>query len=111
VILTPLLTGVDVAATLIGVGAGFGVFLAFYLFGRLIYRGGEPVGKGDIEIAALAGAMVGHPRVLSALFLGGIANAVFILILVVAGRRGRRDFVPYGPGMCLGIYWAFFLPV
>jgi leader peptidase (prepilin peptidase)/N-methyltransferase len=109
-ILTPLLTGLDVGATLVGIGAGFGIFLVFYLAGRLLYHGIEPIGKGDIEIAALAGAMVGFPRVLTALFLGGVASAGVIAILLLARRRGRRDFVPYGPGMCLGTVWAFFVP-
>jgi leader peptidase (prepilin peptidase)/N-methyltransferase len=109
-VLTPLLTSVDVGSTLIGTAVGFASFLAFYLGGRLLYRGVEPIGKGDIEIAALTGAMVGFPRVLSALFVGGVANAAVIAILLIARRRGRQDFVPYGPGMCLGTVWAFFVP-
>jgi leader peptidase (prepilin peptidase)/N-methyltransferase len=109
-ILSPLLTGLSVLTVLGGIGAGFGIFAGFYLVGRLLYRGTEPIGIGDIEIAALAGAMVGFPRVLSALFLGGIANAIIVLIFVVVHRRGRHDFVPYGPGMCIGTYAAFFMP-
>ncbi len=108
-ILTPLLTGLDVTATLLGIATGSAVFLLFYLAGRLLYRGAEPIGKGDIEIAALIGAMVGFPRVLSALFLGGVASAAVVLVLLLARRRGRRDFVPYGPGMCLGTFAAFFM--
>jgi leader peptidase (prepilin peptidase) / N-methyltransferase len=108
-ILTPLLTGLDLMTTLIGIGVGTGIFVVFYLVGLLVYRGTEPIGKGDIEIAALAGAMVGYPRVLSALFLGGVVSAVVVLLLLAARRRGRRDFVPYGPGMCLGTFAAFFM--
>lgn len=109
-ILTPILLGLDVTAGLIGGAVGYAVFLALYLGGRLLYRGAEPIGKGDLEIAALAGAMVGYPRVLSALFLGGIANALVIAVLLAAGRRSRHDYVPYGPGLCLGTLSAFFLP-
>ncbi len=108
-VLTPLLNGVDLMATLMGIGVGAGIFTAFYLAGLLLYRGTEPIGKGDIEIAALAGAMLGFPRVLSALFLGGFVSAAVVLVLLLARRRGRRDFIPYGPGMCLGTFAAFFM--
>jgi len=108
-LLTPLVTGVGVAETLIGFGVGLGVFAAFYLIGRILYRGGEPLGKGDIELGALMGAMVGFPRIVNALFLGSIVNAVFIAVLLLLRMRGRRDFIPYGPGLCLGVFVAFFL--
>jgi leader peptidase (prepilin peptidase) / N-methyltransferase len=109
-VITPLATSVTVVDTLIGFGLGVGVFGAFYLLGRLMYRGGEPLGKGDIELGALMGAMVGFPRIVTALFLGSIVNAVFIAILLLLRRRGRRDFIPYGPGLCVGVFVTFFFP-
>ena len=108
-LLTPLLTGTSLSATLLGFGVGAAVFGAFYFIGRVVYRGAEPLGKGDIELGALMGAMLGFPRVVSALVLGSIANAFVIAALLLLRRRGRRDFVPYGPGLCLGAYAAFFL--
>jgi leader peptidase (prepilin peptidase)/N-methyltransferase len=110
VILTPLLTGLDVSATLIGVVVGFAIFLAFYLLGRVFYRGGDPMGRGDIEIAALIGAMVGFPRVFSAILLGAVASAVVAAVVLMMRRRGRYDYVPYGPGLCFGALCAFFMP-
>ena len=109
VVFTPLLTGVTFGATITGLLIGGGVFLGFYLVGRLLYRGAEPIGKGDIELGALIGTKVGYPRVVSALFLGSIANALVIVALLLLRRRGRRDVVPYGPGLCLGAFAAFFL--
>jgi leader peptidase (prepilin peptidase) / N-methyltransferase len=108
-LLTPLLTGISLLATFVGFAAGLGIFAVFYFIGRLVYRGVEPVGKGDIELGALMGAMVGFPRVVSALFLGSVVNAVFITAFLILRRRGRRDFVPYGPGLCLGVFATFFL--
>jgi leader peptidase (prepilin peptidase)/N-methyltransferase len=92
-----------------GLATGAGAFLLFYMGGRLLYRDSEPVGKGDIELAGLVGAMVGFPRVIGALFLGAAANALFIIGLLIVRRRGLRDFVPYGPGLCLGAFAGFFL--
>ena len=108
-LLTPALTDTSLLATIVGLIAGLATFAAFYVGGRLLYRGKEPLGKGDIELGALMGAMVGFPRVVNALFLGSVVNALFIAVLLLAHRRGRRDFVPYGPGLCLGAFATFFL--
>jgi leader peptidase (prepilin peptidase) / N-methyltransferase len=108
-VLTPTLTGVDFILTLAGIGAALGMFTVIYLLGRLAYRQTEPVGKGDLELAAVIGAMVGFPRVLSALFLGMLVNGLVFAFLLLARRRGRMDFAPYGPGLCLGAFIAFFM--
>ncbi len=108
-ILSPTLGGLDLPSTLLGFGVAFGLFLIFYLLGRLMYRDSEPVGKGDLELAAMIGAMVGFPRVLNALFLGGLVNGLVIGALLLTRRRRRTDFIPYGPGLCLGAYATFFM--
>jgi leader peptidase (prepilin peptidase) / N-methyltransferase len=83
-------------------GLAFG---GLYLLGRIIYRGGEPLGTGDITIAALLGAMAGFPGVLTALlvgiFVGGIGA---VLILTLGGSR--KVFMPYGPALCVGGLWV-----
>lgn len=107
--LTPLLAGETFLATVLGLGFGTAFFAAVYALGRLAYRS-EAVGKGDIELAALVGAMVAFPGVLGALFLGSLANGAAVAALLLLRRRGRRDFVPYGPGLCAGAYLAFLLP-
>jgi len=108
-VLSPTLPGVGLASPLIGLAVGGGVFLVLYLLGRLIYRGAEPMGTGDVTIAALVGAMVGFPRVVAALFLGSLASALIGVAVVILQRRGRRTFIPYGPGLCAGAVAAFFI--
>jgi leader peptidase (prepilin peptidase)/N-methyltransferase len=109
VALSPILSDVGLASALVGLAVGGGVFLFFYVAGRLLYRGGEPLATGDITIAALVGTMVGFPRVVNALFLGMLASAVLGLLVILIQRRGRRTFVPYGPGLCAGAMAAFFI--
>lgn len=109
-LLTSTVADVNVIAAVGGLGLGSAIFALIYLGGRYLYPGREPVGKGDIELAALAGAMVGFPRVLSALFVGGMANALIILPLVLSRRLQRGDFIPYGPGLCVGTFATFFFP-
>jgi len=106
----PTLLGMEWISVLGGLGAGLVVFLVLYVVGRLVYRDREPVGKGDIELAALVGAMVGLPRIAAALFLGSAVNAVFIIWLLITRRSGMREFIPYGPGLCIGAFLTFFLP-
>jgi leader peptidase (prepilin peptidase)/N-methyltransferase len=83
-------------------GLAFG---GLYLLGRVIYRGGEPLGTGDITIAALLGAMAGFPDVLTALLVGIFAGGIgAVLILTLGGSR--KVFMPYGPALCLGGLWV-----
>ena len=81
----------------IGGGLAFGLL---YGVGRLLYRGGEPMARGDITIAAMVGAGAAN-MALNALVYGVIASGVLALgVLVVA--RSRKLYMPYGPGLCLG---------
>src|SRR5581483_1073621 len=106
---SPLVSGLSLGSTIAGGLLGAGVMLVFYLGGRLLYRGAEPLGSGDVTIAAIMGCMVGYPRVVIALFLGSLASAAFGLAAMVVGRGGRRTYIPYGPGLCLGALVAFFV--
>ncbi len=87
-----------------GLGAllGGGLFMALYWLGRLLYRGQEAMGSGDITIAALIGTFVGIQRVLPALFVGGVLVAAVSLGLLATRRAGSRTYVPYGAGLCSG---------
>jgi leader peptidase (prepilin peptidase) / N-methyltransferase len=107
-VLSPTLAGMDFILTLAGVGAALGVFTLFYLVGRLIYRDTEAIAKGDLEMAAMIGAMVGFPRIINALSWGVLVNGIAVALLLLTRRRGRSDFAPYGPGLCLGAFLAFF---
>lgn len=77
------------------------VFGAFYLLGRLVYRGRAPLGTGDVTIAALLGAMTGFPGILTALGVGILAGGVGAVI-VLASKGSRKAYMPYGPALCLG---------
>ena len=87
-----------------GLIGGLG-FSGLYLIGRAIYRGGEPLGTGDITIAALLGAMAGFPGVFTALFVGIVAGGIAAAVILAVGGS-RKVFMPYGPALCLGGLWA-----
>jgi len=83
-----------------GAAAAFGAFAVLYLLGRLIYRGGEPLARGDLTIAAMVGAIAGACTA-SALVVGILLSGVFAIGMLIA-RRSRHAFMPYGPGLCIG---------
>ncbi len=86
--------------SLVGAAVGAIVFGLLYGIGRLVYRGGEPMARGDITIAAMVGAGAAM-CVLSALVYGVLASGIIALgVLVVL--RSRHVYMPYGPGLCLG---------
>jgi prepilin signal peptidase PulO-like enzyme (type II secretory pathway) len=81
----------------IGGGIAFGLL---YALGRLMYRGGEPMARGDITIAAMVGAGAAN-MALNALVYGVIASGV-LAVGVLLAVRSRKVYMPYGPGLCLG---------
>jgi prepilin signal peptidase PulO-like enzyme (type II secretory pathway) len=93
--------------SVVGALGGALVFGVLYGIGRLIYRGGEPMARGDITIAAMVGAGAAM-CVLNALVYGVLAGGIIALaVLFIA--RSRHVYMPYGPGLCLGGLATLFL--
>jgi prepilin signal peptidase PulO-like enzyme (type II secretory pathway) len=88
----------------VGGGVLFGVL---YLLGRLVYRGGQPMARGDITIAAMVGAGAAT-LALNALVYGILIGGVLALALLLV-TRSRHTVMPYGPGLCLGGLVTLFL--
>jgi leader peptidase (prepilin peptidase)/N-methyltransferase len=99
--LTPVATG-SVSSGVLGALAASGLGLFFYGLGRLSYRGREPLGRGDVLLAALIGALVGWERVGIALLTGALLVAAVAAVLLVTRRRRAGDYLPYGAGLCAG---------
>ncbi len=93
----------------VGALVGLLIFGLLYGLGRLVYRGGEPLARGDVTIAAMVGAIAG-PYVLTALFAGTLLSGVAALGVGLAARS-RHALMPYGPGLCLGGLLSLFMGV
>jgi len=77
--------------------AALGVALcggALLLF-ALISRGS--VGGGDVKLVAMIGGVLGWRWGFGVLAIAQLCAAVLALCLFVAGRKGRRDALPFGP--------------
>lgn len=74
--------------------AGVGAFLVFLII-FLIYPQG--MGGGDPKLAGVVGLLVGFPGVLFALWLAVVAGGLLAITLLVTGKKGRKDSIPFGP--------------
>lgn len=93
--------------SVIGAAGGALAFAALYVIGRMVYRGGEPLARGDITIAAMVGAgaatCAANALVWGVLFGGVLALGTWL------ATRSRHAYMPYGPGLCLGGLATLFL--
>jgi len=67
-------------------------------------RGG--MGGGDVKLGLVLGLFLGWQQVLVALFLAVLAGAMLGLMLIAAGRKGRRDAIPFAPFLTAGTLGA-----
>jgi leader peptidase (prepilin peptidase)/N-methyltransferase len=87
--LTPL-------ASLFGLMIGGAIF---YLI-ALVSKGG--MGGGDIKLIAMIGAFLGLQGGLFTIFASALLGSVVGLTLMLLGKRGRKDKVPFGPFLSFG---------
>lgn len=78
---------------------------AFFLAVALVFPAG--MGMGDVKLAGMLGFFLG-PAVIVGLFLGFLLGAVIGIGLIVAGRKGRKSRVPFGPFLAVGAMVALF---
>ncbi len=81
-----------------GAGAATGFVLLFLI--ALVARGG--MGWGDVKFAAFMGAATGFPLIFVALFSSIMLGGIAAIILLVSGRKGRKQAIPFGPFLALG---------
>jgi leader peptidase (prepilin peptidase)/N-methyltransferase len=90
----------SLAAVLIGGG--------FFYVVAVVSRGG--MGGGDIKLTAMMGAFLGLRDLGVAVFIGLLAGSAVGIALMIAGRKGRKDAIPFGPFLALGgvcsVFWG-----
>lgn len=99
-VLNPLAGEETFLSSLVGGLAGAGGFFLLFLLGLLIFRV-QALGFGDVLLALMIGAMTGFRLMPGTLMLGTLLSAGASVGLLLLGRKGRRDYIPFGSGMCL----------
>jgi prepilin signal peptidase PulO-like enzyme (type II secretory pathway) len=65
------------------------------------------LGIGDVKLEAAAGALLGFPVALAAIFAGILAGGVAAIFLLLIRRAGRKDTFAYGPYLALGAWLVY----
>jgi leader peptidase (prepilin peptidase)/N-methyltransferase len=71
----------------------------FYLI-AVISKGG--MGGGDIKLIAMIGAFLGWQGALFTIFSGALLGSLVGMMLMLLGKKGRKDKVPFGPFLSCG---------
>jgi leader peptidase (prepilin peptidase) / N-methyltransferase len=82
--------------SLLGIVIGGGIFFVIILASR----GG--MGGGDMKLGAMLGAFLGWKLGLLAILLGVLAGGSVAVCLLLLGRKGRKEAIPFGPFLALG---------
>lgn len=94
--------------SLLGGGAGFSLFFFIYLLSFLIYKE-EGMGFGDVKLASGVGTNLGLSEGLLSFFLSFLFGGILGGLLLLSGKKGKREKIPFGPFLCLGTFISFFL--
>jgi leader peptidase (prepilin peptidase)/N-methyltransferase len=82
--------------SLLGIGVCGGLFLL------VIVASGGGMGGGDVKLGAMLGAFLGWKVGLFALLVAVVLGGVVAAALLVSGRKGRKDPIPFGPFLAAG---------
>lgn len=100
--LSPISPGMTIVSALMGAA----ILGAFFFMLNVLARGG--MGLGDVKLAAVIGAITGigtdpsHFGGIYAVVWGMILAGVVSVLLLVTRIRGLKDFIAYGPYLCVG---------
>jgi leader peptidase (prepilin peptidase) / N-methyltransferase len=78
--------------------------LALYL--PSIPFGAGAFGTGDVKLLLGSGLMLGLVRAVGGVLFGLVVSGLVLAALLVTRRIGRRSYVPFGPFLIIGIFWA-----
>lgn len=83
---------------------GLGVlFWAIRYFGEIAFKK-EAMGFGDVKFAAMAGWVLGWEVGLISMFLAFLSATLLFAVLIPMGVIHRKQQVPFGPFICIGIW-------
>ena len=109
----PIALVIDVAGAnpLVPPGALPGAILAAVaipavLFAVAIPFGAGAIGMGDLKLLVSVGLLAGLARAVTGVVVGALVAGVVLAILLAARRITLRTYVPFGPFLIIGAYWA-----
>ena len=77
-----------------------------FLFVVAIPFGAGAIGMGDLKLLVSVGLLVGLTRAITGVAVGALGAGIVLAILLAARRITLRTYVPFGPFLIGGAYWA-----
>ena len=62
------------------------------------------IGYGDIKLFVVLGLMLGMEGMWNAIMLSLIAAFIIVVVLLITGKKGKKDIIPFAPAITLGTY-------
>lgn len=91
----------------LGLVSGGGVIWLIGIFGKAVFHK-ESMGGGDVKLMAMAGTFLGTKLTLLSIFLGSLFGALVGGILIAFRLKTRKDYIPFGPYLSLGVVVSLF---
>jgi leader peptidase (prepilin peptidase) / N-methyltransferase len=82
------------------------VAIPAFLFVVAIPFGAGAIGLGDLKLLVSVGLLTGLSRAVAGVVVGALAAGVVLAVLLAARRITLRTYVPFGPFLIAGAYWA-----
>ncbi len=109
-----------IAATLVAAVAGWSplvvgqlgwavlaaVAIPGFLFAVSLPFGSGAIGIGDLKLLVSMGLLTGLARSVAGLVVGALAAGIVIAVLLALRRVTLRTYIPFGPFLIIGAYWA-----
>jgi leader peptidase (prepilin peptidase)/N-methyltransferase len=99
--------GIGWAPSLLGVLLGGGLFVVIIVASTRVL-GQAGMGVGDVKLGAMLGAFLGWKLALMSILLSTLLGGPLAAILLVTGRKSRKDPIPFGPFLALGGFISLF---
>jgi leader peptidase (prepilin peptidase)/N-methyltransferase len=94
-----------VAGNLVGAGIA-AVAIPGFLFAVSIPFGADAIGIGDLKLLVSVGLATGLTRSIAGVIVGALAAGIVIGILLALRRVSLRTYIPFGPFLIIGAFWA-----
>ncbi|KZL93394.1 prepilin peptidase [Clostridium magnum] len=112
------LTGIISSAIFLGIYLYMDIPIGSYIYGGvigggllsliiLITKGG--MGWGDAEICLVCGLFLGLKLTIIMLFLSFIIGSVIGLLLILSGKKSKKDYIPFGPFIAIAAIVTIFV--
>ena len=87
-----------------------GAIICAVVIGAICYFTGG-MGEGDIEIAVVGGVFLGWQLSIFMILFSFIIGALIAGCLLLSKKKGRKDFIPFGPSIAISIYLVLILGI